>query len=135
MKSRKIIFIVIAIILLAIIIWPRGNYKIARVVNGNTIVLDNGTKVVLIGVSDTERAKDFIEDNYKGVKVNLRCDSSRPFDPKHLGEKETVYAYVWQNVDGQCINSSLIRSGIAPLDEAYLNDSLKAYREYARRAQ
>ena len=124
-----------AIVLLAILLWPRGNYKIAEVESGNTIVLDNGTRVVLIGVSDTDKAKDFLEDNYLMVKVKLQSDSCNPFDPNHLSGKETVYAYVLQKVDGQCVNATIISLGISPLNERYLTDRLKEFRKLAELAR
>lgn len=135
MNTKKVILFVVAIILLAIILWPRGTYKIARVEDGDTIVLDNGTTVHLIGVTDTKESKEFIEDNYVKVKVVLIPDSSSPFDPKGLKGTETVYAYVVQKVDAQCINSTLLRSGKTLLDPSYLSDSLKAYTRYAEMAR
>ena len=135
MNAKKIILFVVGIVLLAILLWPRGNYKISKIESGNTVILDNGTTVKLIGVTNTEDAKTFLEDNYVGVKVVLIPDSSRPFNPNSLSSTETVYAYVVQKVDAQCINSTLLRSGKTILDPSYLTDSLKPYTKYAELAR
>lgn len=136
MNSKKVIIIVVILVLLAILCWPRGQYRIASVENGNTVVLDNGTTVRLIGVYNTAESKEFLDDNFIGVKVALLSDSSAPFNPNHLDGTETVYAYVIQKNDVQCINSSIIRSGLSALnEESYLTDSLKSYRKYYERVK
>ena len=129
MNSKKTILIVVALILLAIILWPRGRYRIIGVENGNTVVLDNGSMVELIGVYDTPESKEFLEDNCLNVKVVLLSDSSSPFNPNSLGGNETVHAYVIQKSDNQCINSTILRLGLSSLNESYLTDSLKPFRK------
>lgn len=136
MSKKSIIVFVLAVVLLAILVWPRGRYRIASIENGNTVVLDNGTVVKLIGVYNTDDAKEFLEDNYLKTKVVLFSDASNAFNPNHLKGNEVVYAYVVQRTDAQCINSTLIRCGKTALNEnSYLTDSLKSYRklyEYAK---
>lgn len=114
------------------------DYKIVDVETGNVLVLNNGSKVRLIGVSDTQEGKAYLEDHYKyaGVEVTLISDSQHAFDPNDLTGSETVFAYVVQNSDAQCINSTMIRLGIVELEiNAYLNDSLKSYYHYAATAK
>lgn len=131
MSSKKIILFLLAVVLLAILLWPRGKFKISYIENGNTVVLDNGTIVKLIGVCDTPEAKEYLYENYEGIDVALICDLSEPFNPNHLGGNETVWAYVLQRSDNQCLNSTLIRLGLTDLNEnPYLSDSLKPYRRY-----
>jgi len=130
MNKKKVILFVIGIVLLAILLWPRGDYRISSIENGNTIFLDNGTTVKLIGVYDTEESREYLENNYINVKVALISDASAPFNPNRLGSNETVYAYVAQKNDGQCINSVLISTGASALNETdYLTDSLKSYKK------
>ena len=129
MNSRKVILIIVALVLLAILLWPRGQFKISRVEDGNTVILDNGTTVELIGVYDTEESKEYLDDNFLNVKVELLNDSSAPFNPNHLSGNETVHAYVIQKSDNQCINSTIIRAGLSALNEDYLTDSLKSFRK------
>lgn len=130
MTNKKIIIIVVAILLIALLLWPRGQFKIHSVESGNSVVLDNGTTVMLIGVYDTEDAREFLDNNYTGVEVALLSDSSAPFNPNHLDGGETIYAYVIQKSDVQCINSTIIRHGLSDLNETNLTDSLKVYRKY-----
>ena len=131
MSSKKIILFILAVVLLAILLWPRGKFKISYIENGNTVILDNGTTVKLIGVYDTPEAKEYLYENYEKVDVALISDSSEPFNPNHLVGTETVWAYVLQRSDNQCLNSTLIRLGLTDLNEnSYLSDSLKPYRRY-----
>ena len=131
MSSKKIILFILAVVLLAILLWPRGKFKISYIENGNTVVLDNGATVKLIGVYDTPEAKEYLYENYEGIDVALISDSSEPFNPNHLRGTETVWAYVLQRSDNQCLNSTLIRLGLTDLNEnSYLSDSLKPYRRY-----
>lgn len=131
--NKYVILFLVALVIIAISIWPRADYKIVDVESGNIVVLNNGSKVRLIGISDTPEGKEYLEDHYKyaGVDVTLISDSQRAFDPNDLQGNETVYAYVVQNSDAQCINSTMIRLGIVDLEESvYLNDSLTSYRKY-----
>ena len=132
MNNKAIIFIV-AVVIIAIWIWPRGDYKINDVETGNIVVLNNGSRVRLIGVSDTPEGKAYLDDHYKyqSIEVTLISDSQQAFNPNDLQGNETVYAYVVQNSDAQCINSTMLRLGIVDLEESvYLNDSLQSYRNY-----
>ena len=129
MKRSTVFLAILALILFALLIWPRGQFRIHSVENGNTILLDNGTMVQLIGVNDTPASKEFLNDNYLGAEVALLSDSSSPFNPNSLSGNETIHAYVIQKSDNQCINSTLLRSGLSTLNEAYLSDSLKSFRK------
>ena len=143
MKRKYVIITILVIVFIDIILvgpvsmilsrilWPRGEFKISYIENGNTVVLDNGTKVKLIGVYDTPEAKEYLYENYEKVDVALISDSSEPFNPNHLDGSETVWAYVLQRNDNQCLNSTLIRLGLTDLNErSYLSDSLRPYRRY-----
>lgn len=138
MDTQKTILFLIALALIAWGVWPKADYKIVDVEAGNVVVLNNGTNVRLIGVTDTDQSKEYLIDHYKneGVEVVLIPDQSNAYDPADLKSNETVYAYVVQKNDAQCINSTLLRTGLAELDEhTYLNDSLKFYKKYAEEAK
>lgn len=131
MNSKKIVLFLVGIVLLAILVWPRGQYKIHEIESGNVVILDNGTYVHLIGIDDTAESFEYLQDHCEGVSITLLPDSSSPFNPNHLTGTETVYAYVIQNDDVQCINSTIIRLKLSPLVESsYLKDSLRDYRKY-----
>lgn len=131
MKRKHIILFILVVILIAIFVWPSGNYKIKSVEDGNLVKLDNGTRVKLIGISPTQQGKAYLEDNYIGASIKLKGDHLAPFREKGLSGKETIYAYVCDK-NGHCINAELLRLGKAELLEgAYLSDSLKSFRKYA----
>lgn len=134
MNSKVWIFVIIvAVIILGIALWPSGNYSVADVPNGNTIVLDNGATVHLIGVGDTPEGKYELQ-KIKGEDVELVPDRNANFDPREVdGINMYVDAYVLVVDNGyECINASLIRNGFAPLvEDANLTDSLDAFRKYA----
>lgn len=131
MKRKYVIITILVIVFVAILIWPTDDFKISSVEDSNLVVLNNGTRVRLIGLTSTLEGKQYIYDNYVGNPVSIISDRSAPFNPKHLQGKETVYAYL-VNKHGVCINSDLLRIGVVGLQEGvYLTDSLRKYRQYA----
>ena len=116
-----IVFAIIAIVM-TIVIWPSG-HLISSVKDGNTVILDNGVEVHLIGITSTEQGREqlkiFMVD---GVKVKMIPDSKSLFEPNKLSKGDVVYAYLDCN-DGFCINESLLGMGVAFLQEdSYLFD-------------
>lgn len=132
MKKKHIIVTILVLVLVAILVWPTSDYKIATIEDGNMVILNNGSRVKLIGISATQEGKDYLGDNYVGQPIVLLSDASAPFNPANLDGDETVYAYVL-NKHGHCINSELLRLGLVDIQEgAYLNDSLKNFRRYVQ---
>jgi len=130
MKKQYIIIFVLALVFVAILLWPSGDFIIRSVEDGNIVLLNNGTRVRLIGVSATEEGKQYLVDNYQSKSVILIPDHSVPFNPANLDGNEMVYAYVTDK-HGKCINSELLCLGISEIQEgAFLSDSLKKYRSY-----
>ena len=89
---------------------------VERVVDGDTLLLDTGERVRLIGVDTPEtkhpdlpvdplglEAAAFVEKRVEGREVELRFDRER-FDPH-----QRLLAYVY--VDGECLNEEIIRAG------------------------
>ncbi len=66
-----------------------GAYTVSRVIDGNTLALDNGEKVRLIGIKPTKEAPDFIRDLVEGHQVRLEHDVL-PQD-----KDGAMLAYVW----------------------------------------
>ena len=56
LNFKTILIFAAIIIVVAIIIWPSG-HTITNVKDGNTIILDNGVEVHLIGITSTEEGK------------------------------------------------------------------------------
>lgn len=120
------------VVLIAIIIWPSG-HLISSVKDGNTIILDNGVEVRLIGITSTEEGKEqlkrFMAD---GIKVDIIPDSKSPFEPNKLSEGDVIYAYLDNNDNGLCINENILSSGLANLQEdSYLFDRRKKFKKIA----
>lgn len=135
MKKQYVILFVLALVLIAILVWPRFDYKISTIEDGNILALNNGTRVRLIGITATKEGMEYLDENYKGKPVVLFSDHSAPFNPGNLDGKETVYAYVTDK-HGKCLNSEMLRLGIVEIQEgAYLSDSLKKFRRYAQAGQ
>ena len=77
-----------------ILIQQDSDYKIVMVQDGNTIVLESGTTVKLIGVTSTMEGKEYLEQHFLNAPVNLLCDQTAPFDASMIGPDDVVYAYV-----------------------------------------
>lgn len=131
LNTKNILFIIAAGIVLAVGFYPRG-LKIEKVENGNVVLLSNGAKVNLIGVTDTRQGKDELAD-ILGMKVELQPDGSCNFDPNMLKKGMVVYAYLLLPSNAyECINATLLKKGLAGLNrETYLTDSLRAFERYA----
>ena len=92
--NSKVIFVaVVVIILIGIFLTLDDSYKIAKVIDGATIELDNGTQVRLIGIDNTEEGRHELG-SLEGERIVLQPDLSANFDPHLLKGRETVYAYL-----------------------------------------
>lgn len=140
---KKFLISLLVITLLLITFWPSNSddscnklYSINSVIDGNTVRLDNGTTVHLIGVSNTNEGKDEL-DRLVGEQVRLVADSSNPFNHTRIGKRSTVYAYIILDGSEQgCINANLIKERCAEIqEETFLVDSLDAFRKYTRLAK
>lgn len=132
-KVRYIIFFIIALILFVILIQQDSDYKIVTIQDGNTLVLESGTTVRLIGVTSTMEGKEYLEQHFLNTPVNLLCDQTAPFDASMVGPDDVVYAYVIGGENANVhINAQLLREGKAGLlTGTFLHDSLSAFRNYA----
>ena len=131
--KRNVIIFAICLILLALWLWPSGDYKIDAVLDGNIVQLNNGTKVRLIGVSSTEEGKQYLFENYQTHKVTLIPDRSAAFNPNNLKGNEVVYSYLYNKDGDLCINEAMLKEGVADLEESvYLIDKLKAFKKAAQ---
>lgn len=89
---------------------------VERVVDGDTLLLETGERVRLIGVDTPEtkhpdrpvelfglEAAEFVQRRVEGKTVELRFDRER-FDPH-----QRLLAYVY--IDEECLNEEIIRAG------------------------
>lgn len=106
-------------------------YYIQSVVRGNTLVLNNGAQVELLGIAPDWRETQEELSMLEGGRVIIVPDSSAPFD--EIIPNNKVYGYVSLEDEDYCINSELLKSGKANLViTPILRDSLDVYKEYAR---
>lgn len=107
--------------------------KVKRIVNGNTIQLQSGLKVQLLGVaSGHESTKIYMENlNLEGKQVKLIADKG---DTKQsfVKSSEKVRAYVFVLPENTCLNGDVLRqcakSDNSVFSAKHLNDSLEAWR-------
>lgn len=122
-----------------------GAYRVERVVDGDTLVLEGGIRVRLIGVDTPEtvhpnqppepggqRATAFTRSAVEGRRVELT------FDRERLDRYGRHLAYV--TVDGDLLNEQLIRQGYgrATLQYNYssaMKDRFRAAQDHAQQEQ
>lgn len=142
--NSKMLIGIGVVALLAVIIflcWPNPvkhniddvEETVTAVTRGNQIKLASGLTVDLLGVSDTQQAREFLESEVKGKTVNLTADSKDATPYYYKAEEETVRAYVRVKADCtyRCLNGYLLRQHLAKVNQDYCNDSLDAYKSYA----
>ncbi len=110
MRILRILFLLALIIPLSAS--PTDKYEIARVIDGDTFVLDNGESVRLIGIDTPEylqpsgaESKAFAEKLLLGKLVQLE------YDTQQRDKYGRILAYVF--LDDLFVNAELIREGYA----------------------
>lgn len=114
----------------------RDPIRVANVVNGNTLKLENGVSVELLGLENTQNSQQrlqqfLVPEDGDGPKIRFIRDNSFPFRFP-IDEEFTIYAYAITDDDKNCINSMILKEGLSMLSEnPYLQDSLEQFRNYA----
>jgi len=119
-----------------------GEYRLRRAVDGDTLLLENGIRVRLIGVDTPETVKPdhpverwgpeasaFTKDFISGGVVRLE------FDRERLDRYGRHLAYVW--VGERMLNEALVRAGLARYEPQYKysEDKKRLYRAAQKEAQ
>ncbi len=119
-----------------------GSYRIARAVDGDTLLLDNGARLRLIGVNTPEsvhperppeplgaEAAAFTRQMVEGRSVELT------FDRERQDRYGRFLAYVW--IDGNLLNETLIRQGYgrATLQYNYSESMKRRFKNAQTQAQ
>jgi aspartyl protease family protein len=111
---------------------PRGKYlSVTAILNGNTIQLRNGSTIILLGIYDSPTAYKFLSSRLLGHKVAVFFDK-RGKSPSSV-KNGIYYAYVLTE-NKSCINSEMLKSGVAQYCADYLGDSLIIFNKYAQYA-
>lgn len=112
-----------------------GEYIIESIIRGNTIVLENGAQVELLGIAPDYRETTAELICYEGSSVIVIPDSSDPFEEEELKHNHKLYGYVSLSDETLCLNSELLKAGKAKLVMTpNLCDSLDVYKAYANMA-
>ena len=125
----RTISLLITLIVLSPVLTFAGQYKVVRVVDGDTIVIRYGgkyEKVRLLCVNTPESVHPDEKQNIPMGKVALRYTQKKligkyvdlEFEIKRLrGNYDRLLAYVF--VDGQNLNLDLVRQGLSPYYTKY----------------
>ena len=103
-------------------------HYVTQVEDGNTLVLKNGLKVNLIGIEGNNQSQEYLEHKVLHRKVKLVFDRSNY--PEVKQNTEEVWAYVITE-NGKHLNATLLREGLASINNSYLTDSLVAFSGYS----
>jgi micrococcal nuclease len=103
---------------------PEGLYRVAKVVDGDTLVLTNGAHVRLIGCNAPETVKPFHPAEPWGpdakeftTRFVRRGEVRLQFGQERIDKYGRLLAYVW--VDDELLNEALIRAGLARASPQY----------------
>lgn len=104
---------------------------VKKVENGNTLVLNNGLNVHLIGLSENSAFNEqYLKGNYLNKKIELKPDSRRKKDWHIKSYKTDVWAYAKLKSNKEPINRKILAmGGEKSFSKKFLKDSLANYME------
>jgi len=115
--------------------------SVETVLNGDTLLLENGSLIKLIGVytpecNDPEErvrrggtaAADFTQNMVEGKKIRIE------YHHRHNNTDGKARASVYL-MDGTYLNAEIIRQGYGHADSECASDDAKAFQEYERQAR
>lgn len=116
-KPLKIAILLISFLLIFSGISSAGQFRVIQVLDGDTIILENGERVRLIGVDTTEKshplkpveyfseeATQFTKQLLEGKEVRLE------YDKEKRGKYGRLLAYIYL-MDGTLVNAEIIKQG------------------------
>lgn len=105
--------------------------KVIKVKNGNTIELDNGLTVHLLGVKNNAQTENYLKTVALHKTITLKADQKSAKAKSYKKSNDQVWAYAMLKDDGKVIplNGTMIRQGISEVDRQFVGDSLKAFLE------
>lgn len=144
-NKQKLLIGAIVIAALALIIYlfipstPKHYYKdvyerVASVEQGNIVVLGNGLRVQLLGVDNSDQARDFLQREVVGKMVRLVPDS-KDATPYYQNIVPDMVARAYVSVDANCtyraLNGYLLHNHLAGFNMNFCQDSAAVYQSYA----
>ena len=129
-KVRKNFYItlVVFITVLAVTYIYTKPPKVTKMIEGSTLVLNNGKKVTLIGVDTSVQAEDFMRTMVVGKEVMLE------YDWQKTGIEGRILAYVYLK-DGTFLNAELIKQGYARSNKKIPFKYSKVFKHYEMEAK
>ena len=109
--------------------FDRSIHTVKRVVDGNTIEVENQIYVNLIGIQNTSQSKKYLDRNALGKKIVVVYDSRKRKEPGRRNQE--IFGYV-RTLKKLSINGEVLKQKLSGIDETYLNDSLEAFKYYSR---
>ena len=103
--------------------------SVSEIINGNTILLKDQSVIVLLGIYDSKEGFEYLKSNVMGKNVAVFFD--RKGKSPSSARQKVYYAYVLGE-DRICLNSYMLKSGLAAFCGDYLADSLNKYLTYFR---
>lgn len=102
---------------------------VKEVKSGNTVVLNNGLTVHLIGLNESSAFNEqYLKGNMLNKKIELKTDSRRKKDHKIKSYKSEVWAYAKMKSNKEPVNRKLLAmGGEASFSKKFLKDSLDSY--------
>lgn len=110
-KKNFYLTLLVFITVLAITYFYTRPQEVARVLEGNQLILKNGNKICLIGVDQHNQAESFIRKLVEGKSVKLHYDQMSSDSNGYL----PAYVYL---ADGTFVNAEIIKRGYARVDTA-----------------
>lgn len=106
--------------------------EIVEVINGNTVKLDNGLTVHLLGISANSTMSKTHLAGLIGKTISLIPDSNG--DQEFLSFDDEIWAYAMLDETGKPLNRELLVSGgKSAFSSAFLTDSLEVYQRIVKR--
>ncbi len=126
-KNFYITALILIVVLTVTYVYTRPQ-KVVEVTEGNILVLDNGSKVKLIGVGTGVQAGLFIRKWVEGKEVKLR------YDQEKMKKNGQLLAYVYLP-DGRFLNAEIIKQGYASINKEMDFKYIEVFEHYQREAK
>lgn len=118
-----------------------GDYLVTRVIDGDTIILDNNTRIRLIGVDTPETIHPNKDVEYFGKEATAftkeMCEGKRvhlEYDQQKIDKYGRTLAYVYLE-DDTFLNAEIIKQGYGHAYTKYPFKYMEEFRGYEREAR
>ena len=142
--NKKPLIIAVIVVILAGIAWysyktmfPNQHHLpydgvVQSVDQNGMLILKNGLKVQLLGITANNKTIEFLNDNVIGKNVHLIADShdTKPYFTHASTDLVRAYVTVTENMEYTKLNGYLLRKQLATLNVGYCQDSIAAYGSY-----